>query len=308
MTFRWSPTVKPTGGDLTSDNLNSLDAGLNVYASPAGGLNIRVSPGSYIADVDGVATRVDHAGQTSDLLLAGSATRYVFVNAAGVITAAAAWPAALHLPLAEVVTGVSTITSITDRRARLGGFVGGSSTPGGGFTVGSYYGQGRKPGSTTASLTADTLYAVRFDVPQNSAADRLAVEVTTLHASNIRLGIYGEGTAPDSPEGAELLQDGGTVSVGTTGVKTVTIDVDLPPGRYWLAIIAASGTAAFRALPSTAWAPHELGAADFSTAGTMWKAADGANNEASALPDPFPGTLSLLTTPAPVLAIRAAAP
>lgn len=309
MAYRFT-TDKPEGGNLTPDNVNSLDAGLNVYTSPAGGLAVRVSPGVYWSTLGGERVLVEHAGQTSDLTITGSATRYVYVSSAGTITAAAALPSTPHIPLARVVSGVATITSITDLRTRLADLADGSPSPASIYLVGNYYASnGGRLGTTTVSLTADTLYAVPFSVEQTLTADRIAAEVTTLHASDIRLGIYAEGATPGSPDGGALVHDAGVIAAGTTGVKAIAIGtpVVLPPGRYYLAIIAANATTALRAIAASAATPNGISASDFSaSAGIRWKAGDGLHDEASALPSTFPATPTLQNTAAPVLAIRAA--
>lgn len=308
--YRFDDTRLPTGGNLTDSRLNSLDVGLNVYTSPDGGLYIRVSPGTYAKALSGTLARVDHAGQASNLAVTASITNRVFVSSAGVITVAAAFPTTAHLPLAEVTANTTTITSIVDKRPRMVAFLGGAlGDPGDVFVAGNYYSAGQRIGTAVATFVADTIYAVRFDVATTLVVDRIAAEVTTLHAANnIRLAIFAEGATADSPAGGALVVDGGVVSTATTGVKTVTIAATtLVPGRYWLAVIASSTTIALRCVAASAYAPHGISATDFSASGGIrWKGTDGANDEAASFPSTFPASPTLQNTAAPVLALRAA--
>lgn len=68
--------------------------------------------------------------------------------------------------------------------------------------------------STPSAVGANTLYAVRFDTPMRATG--IAIEVTTLAAGNVRLGLYSIGR--DGRPGA-LIEDLGEVSTGTTGTK-----------------------------------------------------------------------------------------
>lgn len=301
---RFSDTNQPAGGNLTADNVNSLDAGLNVYVSPTGGLFVRVSPGVIWRVFAGAATRSNNAGQTVDLAVDPSATSYIYLDADGVVTKGSAWPTTPHLPLAEVVASGSAITSITDRRPRHVLYAeGGPAAPGPGYTAGDYHGARPHGGSDVRTLTADTLYLLQVDVVRRVTIDRLAVEVTTLHASLARLGIYPEGATPGSPAGATLLQDGGTFSVGTTGVKESTVALTLQPGRYFIALVAGNATAAFRAYAATEWAAHGLSPTNFSN--VMAVLNGGAHDEGTNLPATCPAVTAEAGL-APVVAFRVA--
>ena len=104
-----------TKGPLSAENLNSLDMGGNVYASAVGGLKVDVSP---IAGLNN-ATAIDYAGVTEQSLT-GGATNYIYINSAGALTINTSgfpsYPGTKYFPLAVVVCGASTITSITDKR------------------------------------------------------------------------------------------------------------------------------------------------------------------------------------------------
>jgi hypothetical protein len=96
------------------DNLNSLDVGANVYHSPNGGLNVRVTGVRYLGP-DGAD--VQYAGETSDQSVTASLTNYVYLDQAGAIQInTTGFPTAWHLPLAEVACSSVTVTGITNRR------------------------------------------------------------------------------------------------------------------------------------------------------------------------------------------------
>jgi len=304
---RFSDTSPPEGGNLTADNINSLDPGLNVYVSPNGGLNVRVTAGVIWRVFAGAATRQDNAGQpSSDLAVDPSATSYIYLGPTGTVTKGSEWPSTPHLPLAEVVCSGSAITSITDKRPRAVLFAeGGPGGPPAAYTAGIYYGP-EQAGDTTQALTLDTLYLIRVDVLRQVTVDRLAAEVTTnVGATNARIGIYPEGSTPDSPAGATLLSDGGTFSVATTGVKEVTLgaSIVLQPGRYFIALVSGSTSVVWRAVTAARHAKHGIPAASFATARTLWNG--GAQNEGTALPATCPA-VTIETINAPVVAFRAA--
>ena len=277
--------------DLDAAGLNTLDGGANVYHSPNGGLNYRVTAGSiWLA-----GGRFDYAGAASDQAVNPSVTTYVFLDQAGALASnETGFPVTPHVPLAQVVSSGSAITSIVDRRPRL-------ALPGAAPTrlwrAGFYYTDGPPPAGTNLALTADTLYGVPFIVQRAQAVDRIAVEVTTLSAaSSVRLGLYAESASVRGEPGA-LLEDLGTISGGTTGIKALTISPtrQLAAGVFFVAVVASDGTVAFRAHTqadkggSFGWPGA---AADFTAGEThaMWRGANGGNPAASALPATFPST------------------
>lgn len=304
---RFSDTAPPAGGNLTADNINSLDPGLNVYVSPNGGLNVRVTAGVIFVVTGGALTRSDNAGQASDITLSPSTTNYLFLNAAGVVTVAAAFPATPHLPLASVVTSGSAVTSIADKRPRAILFANGSPFGDQGvYTAGTYYGQSGGAADTTGSLTADTLYLIRFDVTRQVTIDTLALDVSTADAGSTgRIGIYAEGSTPDSPAGGALVFDPGAASfaAATTGVKAPSASATLQPGRYFFALTVSSGSVAFRAVSAARRAAHGLRATTFSGGQTMWTG--GALTPATAFPSTCPAA-TIDNNPAPLVAFRAA--
>lgn len=93
-------------------NVDAPDHGRAFRVTDAGGLNISVAAGRARVD----QTVFEFGAATPFLLLAASTYR-IYIDAAGAITAAivGAYPANSN-PLAIVVTGAATITSITDNR------------------------------------------------------------------------------------------------------------------------------------------------------------------------------------------------
>lgn len=129
-----------------------------------------------------------------------------------------------------------------------------------------------------ATMTANTIYAVPFLAARDMTVDRIAINVITADTGNsARMGIYRDG---NNLYPGELLLDAGEVSVGTTGVKAITIDQSLMKGLYWLAIVS-DGTPNVRVLTNavtilgmnSTHANHQTG----------WSAAF----TYAALPDPF---------------------
>lgn len=81
---------------------------------PSASLNVAVSSGTF---VDSTGAYVSYAG-TASFAIDASSTRYVWLTDGGTLTKGSAWPSAgtKHVRLATVVTGGSTITSVTDSR------------------------------------------------------------------------------------------------------------------------------------------------------------------------------------------------
>lgn len=97
----------------------------------------------------------------------------------------------------------------------------------------------------TYTLTAERLVYLPMLVHTAITIDQLVLEVETLDAgSSIRMGIY---KADVNWQPTDLVKDYGTVSGASTGVKTITYEQALAPGRYLLAIIS-DGTPTLRKL------------------------------------------------------------
>lgn len=292
--------------NLDAANLNPLDGGLNVYHSPNGGLNFRVTAGHVWLKRNGAPTLFTYAGAASDQAVSPGTTTYVYLDQTGALQASSSISAfpAVSVPLAVVTSDGSAITAISDRRPR-------AELPGAAdarlWRSGRFYTNRREAPTSTVSLTADTLYGIPFHITGDTPVDRISFEVTTADAgSAIRLGLYAESTSVPGEPGA-LLEDLGTISSATTGMKTLTISPTrrLGPGRYFVALIASSGIVAFRAHAASAELGWPGGTSDLQQASleTTWKGSDGGNDEAVALPDPFPATptATLTTYPAPAL-------
>lgn len=101
--------------------------------------------------------------------------------------------------------------------------------------TGHYHITGRGSGSA-ALIGANVLWAIPFIVVRDMTVDRIAIEVAVLAAgASARLGIYNNGT---NLYPGTLLLDAGTVSVATTGIKTITINQALPKGIYWMVVVS----------------------------------------------------------------------
>mgnify|MGYP001587873963 FL=1 len=110
-------------GSAGDANLNSLDAGMNVYKTPGQALQFSVAAGKYVRFSAGAIEEVSFAG-VSGQALTGGVTTYIWMSSAGTIaTSNSAFPAhgynAEHIRLATIVTSASAITSITDNRPRM---------------------------------------------------------------------------------------------------------------------------------------------------------------------------------------------
>lgn len=117
--------AEPAHGDTSWDtpiiaDLNFLDAvaaigGLCValHEVPSSSLNVKVSAGNFRASTGSI---ISYAGTASQGCTA-SLTNYLYLDDAGALhVSTSAFPASLHVRLATVVAGSSTITSITDAR------------------------------------------------------------------------------------------------------------------------------------------------------------------------------------------------
>jgi len=94
--------------------------------------------------------------------------------------------------------------------------------------------------STTATVVAATVYAFPFIVPKTITIDTAQINVTTLGAgSTANVGVYMDN---GNLYPGTLLQDFGSQSTATTGIKTFTIGVPitLVPGLYWLAFVCTA--------------------------------------------------------------------
>lgn len=164
-----------------------------------------------------------------------------------------------------------------------------------------YLGGHPAPGAlTTVAPTINVLRAVPFWTGRAIALDRIAINVTSLTAGNMRLGIYADDG--NGYPGA-LVADLGAVDVGTTGVKEITISRALNANTlYWLAIVG-SAAATIRAIAGTSCYPILGIDSGLGTAlGVGWSAAF----TYGALPSTFTAGGTALTTSdtIPAIAVR----
>ena len=97
------------------------------------------------------------------------------------------------------------------------------------------------------TLVANKLYSHGIVITKTMTFDRIAIFVNTLSVGSVRLGIYADN---GSVYPGTLILDAGTVDVSGTGTKSITINLTLTPGLYWLAsvsdvvpILSTAGTA-----------------------------------------------------------------
>ena len=157
---------------------------------------------------------------------------------------------------------------------------------------------------TTGAMAAGTLRALPFVAPaRGGTLDRIAAEVTTAAASqNIRLGLYRNKTGEADIYPGALLADSGSISSGTTGVKSYSLSQALEPGKiYWL-VLNTSASITMRGL-AVGGVSHFLGMATAAT--TALNLYISATLAYGAMPDPFTaGGAYVTAVPCPVLRYR----
>lgn len=147
-------------------------------------------------------------------------------------------------------------------------------------------GQYTPPGiSTGASPTAESITFIPVLVYESLTTEKIGCKVTTaVFGSYSELAIYnGANGAPTS-----LLLNAGSVSTGTTGTKTITIDQAITPGLYFLAILMHNTGVAYT---SMAAGYFPLGSAPSTLDSTIYAY----TKSTSSFPDPAT-SLSLIAT------------
>lgn len=191
----------------------------------------------------------------------GAAVLYILSNSGGVVTTAAATDgAAVSALLLDLTAAPRAVPYTPDTEANRDLVLIHSAAAGASRLAyadhlairmrqavrsGRYYGGDvANPGvTTTFTVAANTLYALPFLLHRQSTFSDISAQVTTLHASNMRLGIY----ANSSCIPGDLILDAGEVSAGSTGIKDLTLGTyQMDPGIYWLASVYA-GTPTVRA-------------------------------------------------------------
>lgn len=108
---------------LSASNLNSLDIGGNVYVSPNGGLNVRVTA-MRLRNISVPENDIDYAGAATDQAVTDSTTNYVYLLISGgtptLTINTSGFPNYVSqqdfVPLATVVTSGGAVTSVNDKR------------------------------------------------------------------------------------------------------------------------------------------------------------------------------------------------
>lgn len=113
-----------------------------------------------------------------------------------------------------------------------------------------------------AAMSSNLLVFVPFPVGKRTTFAEIGLQVSAAGSANARLGIYANGDG----EPADLILDAGTVSVASTGVKTIAISQELDPGWVWLAAVFQSGATASAVASITTVSHPSLG---FGTAPTV---------------------------------------
>lgn len=187
------PGTNDTGWDTPiRANLDQIDAlgavgplAVTYTENPSASLNVKVAAGSYRKS-DG--TVVSYAGTASQAMTA-SQTNYVYLTDAGTLTVnTTGFPASSNIvPLATVVAGTSTITSIADSRRPFASY-----------------------GASALAITADTDTAtITFDCSGGAAVSKHSVTL----GGNRTLAVSGDADGQEID--IILTQD-------ATGSRTVT--------------------------------------------------------------------------------------
>lgn len=111
----WNTPVN--GNSTILDNLNAIgDLSVTTAQQPSTNLQVNVAAGLYLNQAGAVSAYAGNAGVS----MTGGGSNYLYLTNGGTFTVSTVgWPASptLYIPIANVVAGASTITSITDYRA-----------------------------------------------------------------------------------------------------------------------------------------------------------------------------------------------
>ena len=108
-----------------------------------------------------------------------------------------------------------------------------------------------------STVALSTNYVTMFPIimPASVTVDRVAFNVYTLTPATTRVGAYATDLTTGLPSGAPIA-DFGTVSLGTTGVKELTVSWDVSAGTmYWVGICMESNATSpkFYSFPITSY-------------------------------------------------------
>lgn len=153
--------------------------------------------------------------------------------------------------------------------------------------------------STTASVVANTMYALPLIITKITTIDDVKLNVTTLGSgSHVQAGIHADN---GNIYGGALIADLGNVDTSTTGVKTFAsgLPLTLMPGLYWLTLIASATAPVLSGWTATQCYPI-LGTTSALTAAPAlgWSV----SQAYGAMPNPFPAGGAVITAaPLPAL-------
>jgi hypothetical protein len=91
--------------------------------------------------------------------------------------------------------------------------------------------------AATVVVAANTIYAVPLYIPTTVRIGAIYSEVTTASAGNIRMTLYADN---NGYPGQRLAAETEITTAGTAGIKRQTIDIVVPYGFYWGAIVFSS--------------------------------------------------------------------
>ncbi len=153
----------------------------------------------------------------------------------------------------------------------------------------------------TATLVANTLYAMPLVIENAVTIDQLLINVTTAGSgSSVQVGIYDDNNnAPDT-----RVVDCGNISSATTGVKTYTtgLPLSLPPGLYWVVAVCNATAPIVRGFAVAGLIP--IMGVD-ATLGTALGLGYSVNFTFAALPATFPASPTVRTAaPLPAIFVR----
>jgi len=159
---------------------------------------------------------------------------------------------------------------------------------------------------TTASIVADTLYAMPFSSPRGGTIDQMTINVTTLGGgSSTRVGLYKSTLKAGNLYPGARITEAGTISTASTGVKTytgglpVTLDSD---ELYWFVCLCNTTAPILRGLAVAGCYPIFGTSSVFGTAPGLGISVAFAFGT---MPDPFTAGGAVITAaPIPAIACR----
>jgi len=105
------------------------------------------------------------------------------------------------------------------------------------YVTGRYYGGETLNVSSTSALalSADVMYCAPIVIRKTDIFGEFSFYVSTLGAGSARIGIYKcTGGVP-----TDLVYDLGTISVASTGLKSIAVPAELPAGVYYFVILSS---------------------------------------------------------------------